>query len=298
MKPVESSGISTRIEGANGSIEPHQESNMKTLHAFRTAGALGVLAVTQIALVSGANAQSTAVQWRVEDGGNGHWYELIVVPGSGYPRLTWTASESLAEAAGGYLATITTTDENAFVFNAFASAMASQWSCWIGGLRLNGGGLAWVTGEYFSCASLPFGNSCPFGGESHLYTGQYGPGPYFYIDDHNDEFQGGKNESLVEWSADCNADNIVDYGQCLDGSLPDTNANNIPDCCEEGIPCSACYAYDLNPTGIVDGADLGALLAFWGPVSPAFPRADINRDGNVNGADLGLLLANWGPCGQ
>ncbi len=28
------------------------------------------------------------------------------------------------------------------------------------------------------------------------------------------------------------------------------------------------------------------------------PRADINRDGNVNGADLGLLLANWGPCGQ
>jgi hypothetical protein len=33
-------------------------------------------------------------------------------------------------------------------------------------------------------------------------------------------------------------------------------------------------------------------------VSPAFPRADINRDGNVNGADLGLLLANWGPCGQ
>jgi hypothetical protein len=103
---------------------------------------------------------------------------------------------------------------------------------------------------------------------------------------------------LVEWSADCNSDGIIDYGQCLDGSLPDTNSNNIPDCCEEGIPCSGCYAYDLNPTGIVDGADLGALLAFWGPVSPAFPRADINRDGNVNGADLGLLLANWGPCGQ
>ena len=29
----------------------------------------------------------------------------------------------------------------------------------------------------------------------------------------------------------------------------------------------------------VSGADLGALLAFWGSVSPAFPRADINGDG-------------------
>jgi hypothetical protein len=100
----------------------------------------------------------------------------------------------------------------------------------------------------------------------------------------------------LEYDADCNADNIVDFGQCLDGSLPDTNTNNIPDCCEENTPCSPCYTYDLNPTGTVDGADLGALLAFWGPVSAAFPRADINRDGVVDGADLGLLLANWGPC--
>jgi len=87
MKPVESSGISARIDGANGSIDPHKESNMKTSHAFRTAGALGALAVTQIALVSGASAQSTAVQWRVEDGGNGHWYELVAVPGDGVNRI-------------------------------------------------------------------------------------------------------------------------------------------------------------------------------------------------------------------
>jgi hypothetical protein len=38
------------------------------------------------------------------------------------------------------------------------------------------------------------------------------------------------------------------------------------------------------------------LLAFWGTVSPAFPRADINRDGVVNGADLGILLSFWGAC--
>jgi hypothetical protein len=54
---------------------------------------------------------------------------------------------------------------------------------------------------------------------------------------------------------------------------------------------------DLTANGTVDGADLGALLAFWGPVNPVFPQADINGDGAVNGADLGVLLSVWGPCG-
>ena len=68
-----------------------------------------------------------------------------------------------------------------------------------------------------------------------------------------------------------------------------------------GIPRGDCFnaaRHDLNLNGAVDGADIGILLAFWGAVSPAFPRADINGDGTVNGADLGLLLANWGPCPQ
>jgi hypothetical protein len=58
----------------------------------------------------------------------------------------------------------------------------------------------------------------------------------------------------------------------------------------------ACLRSDLNPSGSVDGADLGALLAFWGPASPAFPQADISGDGMVDGADLGILLSSWGPC--
>ena len=54
-------------------------------------------------------------------------------------------------------------------------------------------------------------------------------------------------------------------------------------------PCD-CPA-DLNHNGIVDGADLGLLLAAWGG-----PGGDINGDGVTDGADLGLLLADWGPC--
>jgi hypothetical protein len=57
----------------------------------------------------------------------------------------------------------------------------------------------------------------------------------------------------------------------------------------------SCCLGDLNADSLVNGSDLGIILAFWGPVS-TFPRADLNGDGFVSGADLGILLANWGSC--
>jgi formylglycine-generating enzyme required for sulfatase activity len=50
--------------------------------------------------------------------------------------------------------------------------------------------------------------------------------------------------------------------------------------------------------GTVNGADLGTLLAYWGPrTSGSFSIAsDINSDGQIDGSDLGVLLANWGTC--
>lgn len=56
-------------------------------------------------------------------------------------------------------------------------------------------------------------------------------------------------------------------------------------------PCPA----DLNGDGVVNGADLGVMLAAWG-VCPAPCASDLNHDGVVDGADLGVLLAAWGPC--
>lgn len=46
---------------------------------------------------------------------------------------------------------------------------------------------------------------------------------------------------------------------------------------------------DLNGDEVVDGADLGLLLANWG----GSDAGDLNEDGVVDGADLGLLLASW-----
>ena len=53
---------------------------------------------------------------------------------------------------------------------------------------------------------------------------------------------------------------------------------------------------DFTGNDVVDGADLGILVAFWGPCRSADCPADLNHDGIVNGSDLGLLLGFWGPC--
>ena len=87
--------------------------------------------------------------------------------------------------------------------------------------------------------------------------------------------------------ADCNNNGSGDACEIATGA-PDFNGDTIPDTCQ-------CLA-DLFVDHQVNGADLGALLAFWGPVNPALPSADINRDGKVDGADLGSLLNAWGPC--
>lgn len=46
---------------------------------------------------------------------------------------------------------------------------------------------------------------------------------------------------------------------------------------------------DLDGDGIVNGADLAALLAAWGGVGPA----DLDWSGGVDGVDLARLLADW-----
>ena len=50
---------------------------------------------------------------------------------------------------------------------------------------------------------------------------------------------------------------------------------------------------DFNGDGVVDGADIGLLLATWGT---ADPQADLDGSGLIDGADLGLLLGSWGSC--
>jgi subtilisin family serine protease len=53
------------------------------------------------------------------------------------------------------------------------------------------------------------------------------------------------------------------------------------------VPCPA----DFTGDRLVNGSDLGILLASWGT-----NQNDINGDGFVDGSDLGMLLSAWGAC--
>jgi hypothetical protein len=75
----------------------------------------------------------------------------------------------------------------------------------------------------------------------------------------------------------------------LSGTLPTIDASFSGDATLVAQGAKACAPADLNCDGVVDGADLGLLLAAWGTSGPG----DLNGDGTVDGADLGLLLAAW-----
>ncbi len=226
------------------------------------------------------------VQWRVEDGGNEHWYAID----SGLRQHS--PAQALAAARGANLATITSAAEDQFVFGLGVASIPGKVGVWLGGLQPDsscepGCGWAWVTSEKWSYTNWAPGepNNQPGYNESRLH--------YWSGFSWNDAIPEHLSGSALEWSADCNSDNIVDYGQILNGQLPDTNSNGIPDCCEPG---NSCCLGDIYVNHIVDGGDLGVLLSEWGVVTPT-TRSDLNRDGFVDGADLGRLLANWGPCG-
>ena len=61
-------------------------------------------------------------------------------------------------------------------------------------------------------------------------------------------------------------------------------------------PADRCIG-DLNQDGVVNGADLSRLLAYWGKVDQKKQViADLNDDAIVDGEDLTILLGDWGPC--
>jgi len=241
------------------------------------AAVIGVGAVT-----TGAAAQD-AVQWRVEDGGNGHWYSITPT------AAIWSVVKAECESRGGHLVTITSAEENSF-----ATPFAGSATAWIGAFQPPGSceplcDWRWVTGEPWGFSQWAPPGANDFGGiEDNAET--YGSGQW------NDMPNGGwSRRGIIEWSADCNADGIVDYGQILSGELEDTNSNGVPDCCDAGTSC-ACLA-DIDGNGDINGIDLAIILDKWGTNGGKdYPNADIDGDGTIAGADLAEVLGNWGAC--
>ena len=110
----------------------------------------------------------------------------------------------------------------------------------------------------------------------------------------NDLWTWYQRRAVIEWSADCNGDGIVDYGQIRAGELDDADSDNVPDCCESGSACG-CPA-DVDASGAVNAIDLAVILSNWGTDGGKYPGADVDRSGTVDAVDLAEVLNGWGPC--
>src|SRR5687767_12830050 len=107
-----------------------------------------------LVLLNSQPTWSQLFQWPVAQGGNGHFYEVVSAPAG----VTWGNASLAATNRGGYLATITSAEENQFIFN-LATQDATVWYSgygpWLGGIQPAGsaepgGGWRWITGEPFT----------------------------------------------------------------------------------------------------------------------------------------------------
>jgi hypothetical protein len=109
-----------------------------------------------------AAAQEVAekpVQWKKADGGNGHLYQAVFVP----ERINWVEAQlrAAAQGCGWHLVTITSQDEDDFVFSLIANrdeffvvGDPPVNGPWLGGFQRNStaepdGEWRWVTNEMF-----------------------------------------------------------------------------------------------------------------------------------------------------
>jgi MYXO-CTERM domain-containing protein len=168
--------------------------------------------VSAAALFSISAANATPVEWSVADGGNGHWYELNKT------LLNWNDAETAAESQGGYLATITSSAENAF-----ASSITAGFDLlvWLGGSDAgHEGDWYWETGPEAGTQFWEGGkDGNPVGG---AYTNWASEEP-------NNAFFG--EDYLAMWST---------FGILL----PDDNWNDAGN-----EPFYSLVEYDSNPNG-------------------------------------------------
>ena len=218
-----------------------------------------------------------AVQWRVEDGGNGHWYWSDRV------SRTWSSAKIAAELQNAHLATSTSSAENEFLRTVIAQFNLDR--PWIGGFQDTSapdftepaGGWRWVTGEtwnYTRWASIEPNDQG--GAENWLHFGD-NSGLW------NDLPASSQWTSIMEWETtqalDCNGNGIPDSCDIASGNSRDVNANGIPDECEAPATLTltnnagACnhtggsVNVDATLSGVLSPIVSGQIYISWNPAN-------------------------------
>lgn len=212
-----------------------------------------------ILCLCGSDLSSRPVLWRVEDGGNGHYYELIRPDGG----ITWTAAKAAAEArsflsVSGHLVTASERQEHEFLVDNFVGPLRNGrhgLGAWIGlSDRLTEGRFEWVTGERVNFTRWGSNEPNNAGDEDFVY----------YEGTEWNDFR----DNRTAWDA-------YDFGYIVEYDVGLVYRRG-----------------DVNADGQLNVADPVLILDYlFGSASlPCLAAADSGGDGNVNVSDaVGLL---------
>ncbi len=154
-------------------------------------------------------AETAPIQWRVEDGGNDHWYQVV----GASQAVSWSDANAAATAAGGYLATLTSSAENQLAFDLadhpefWTAPISANRGPWLGGFQSPGAsapdaGWQWVTGETWDFTSWGIGEPNDFGGEQdrlHFLVGANEPYEAVWNDQSVSTYS--PTSYLIEWDS-------------------------------------------------------------------------------------------------
>lgn len=146
--------ISNRLAALRAFHNPHQRKTRMTQNILKLLAAILPTLLIGCATPQLGEPSTNAgwSRWEKSDGGNGHYYKAVAVPNG----ITWMQADKLARKQGGYLASITSQAENAFVFELINSPQFfnPDNGCGpvIGGFQRDqavepDGGWGWVSGE-------------------------------------------------------------------------------------------------------------------------------------------------------
>ena len=192
--------------------------------------------------VCAISASAAPIQWTAGSGGNDHWYDIVAAPNPQSPSYwTWDLAVADASARGGYLATLTSAQEDAFVF----TNLANNPAYWF----LDGAG---------NEEGPRFGLSNPDVGVTFTWTWDHAGEPYAYSN-----WAGGEPNNLGSEDSAVFFDNYLP--NVLGNRPPVDQWNNLP-------KSSGVYAYvieyDHDPTAPEPGTFImlagGGLLALAG----------------------------------